>query len=400
MLARPGDAVRAIRRLVEESHEPRDRQLRHLLRAIAIGRALISAGVVHRLDRVDEFGRRYVLTVDLPPDFALDQPLSPLALAAIDILDAESPEYPLDVVSLFEATLEGPGAVLAAQRFHARGEAVAAMKADGIEYEERMVLLEEVDHPKPLADLIEVAYDAYRTGHPWIAEFPPEPKSVVRDLYTRAMTFNEYISFYGLARSEGVLLRYLADAFRTMRRTVPAAARTEELDDLISWLGELVRGIDSSLLDEWEALSHPDDAEVVDGRLRPPTASRGITANERGFTVLVRNALFRRVELAARGAWHTLGELDSAAGWTQSRWADAMDGYYDSYPDVGIGQQARSAALLTIHRQPGHWRVRQVFDDPAGDRDWGITADVGMAASDEAGEAVVTVLDVGPFVGK
>jgi len=400
MLGRPGDAVRAIRRLIEESHEPRDRQLRHLLRAIAIGRALISAGVVQRLDEVDEFGRRYILTVDLPADFALDQPLSPLALAAIDILDAESPEYPLDVVSLFEATLEGPGAVLAAQRFHARGEAVAAMKADGIEYEERMELLEEVDHPKPLADLIDVAYHSYRNGHPWIAEFPPEPKSVVRDLYTRAMTFNEYISFYGLARSEGVLLRYLTDAFRTMRRTVPAAARTEELEDLISWLGELVRGIDSSLLDEWEALSHPDEAEVVDGRLRPPTASRGITANERGFTVLVRNALFRRVELAARGAWHTLGELDSAAGWTESRWADAMDGYYDSYPDLGIGPDARSAGLLTIRRQPSHWRVRQVFDDPDGDRDWGITADVDLAASDEAGEAVVIVQDVGPFGGE
>ncbi len=400
MLARPGDAVRALLRLIEESHEPRDRQRRHLLRAIAIGRALIAAGVVQRLDEPDEFGRRFVLTLDLPPDFALDQPLSPLALAAIDILDVESPDYPLDVVSLFEATLEGPGAVLAAQRFHARGEAVAAMKADGIEYEERMELLEEVDHPKPLADLIDVAYHSYRTGHPWIAEFPPEPKSVVRDLYTRAMTFNEYVSLYGLARSEGVLLRYLTDAFRTMRRTVPAAARTEELEDLISWLGELVRGIDSSLLDEWEALSHPDDAEVVDGRLRPPTAPSGITANERGFTVLVRNALFRRVELAARAAWPTLGELDSAAGWTETRWADAMDGYYDSYPDLGIGPQARSAELLTIRQQPAHWRVRQVFDDPDGDRDWGITADVDLAASDEAGEAVVIVQDVGPFGGE
>ncbi|MDQ2845247.1 MAG: DUF3516 domain-containing protein [Actinomycetota bacterium] len=399
MLARPGDAVTAIRRLIEGSHEPRERQRRHLLRAIAIGKGLISAGVVQRLDEVDEFGRRFVLTVDLPTDFALDQPLSPLALAAIEILDVESPEYPLDVVSLFEATLDGPGAVLAAQRFHARGEAVAAMKADGIEYEQRMELLDEVDYPKPLVDLIEVAYHSYRNGHPWVAEFPPEPKSVVRDLYTRAMTFNEYISFYGLARSEGVLLRYLADAYRTMRRTVPAAARTEELEDLISWLGELVRGIDSSLLDEWEALSHPDDAEVVNGQLRPPTASRGITGNERGFAVLVRNALFRRVELAAREAWETLGELDSAAGWAASRWAETMHDYFDAYDDLGIGADARSTAMVTISKQQGHWRVRQVFDDPDGDRDWGITADVDLAASDDAGEAVITIADVGPFDG-
>ncbi|WP_029137703.1 DEAD/DEAH box helicase [Nakamurella lactea] len=399
LLSRPGDAVAATRALIEDSHEPRERQLRHLLRAIAIGKALLSAGVVVRLPEVDELGRRFALTVDLPPDFALDQPLSPLAMAAIDILDRENESYPLDVVSLFEATLEGPGTVLNAQRFHARGEAVASMKADGIEYEERMELLDQIDYPKPLEDLIEVAYGSYRAGHPWIAEFQPEPKSIVRDLYERAMTFNEYVSFYGLSRSEGVLLRYLADAYRTMRRTVPAAARTEEVDDLINWLGELVRGIDSSLLDEWEALAHPDDAVLVDGQLRPPTAARGITANERGFTILVRNAMFRRVELAARGAWDALGELDSAAGWTATRWAEAMDEYFDEYPDLGVGPDARSAGMITIAKQSGQWRVRQAFDDPEGDRDWGIVADIDLAASDEAGEAVVSLVAVGPMTG-
>src|SRR6185312_11304404 len=130
---------------------------------------------------------------DLPTDFALDQPLSPLALAALDILARDEPSYPLDVVSLVEAVLDGPGIVLAAQRYKARGEAVAAMKAEGIEYEERMELLEDVDHPKPLADLVAVAYEAYRAGHPWVAEYSPEPKSVVRDLYERAMTFGEYV---------------------------------------------------------------------------------------------------------------------------------------------------------------------------------------------------------------
>src|SRR6476469_2136979 len=258
VLSRPEDGVAAMRRLIEESHEPRDRQLRHIRRAIAIGRGLLAAGVVQRLDELDEFGRRYRLTVDLPTDFALDQPLSPLALAALEILDRETPSYALDVVSLVEAVLDGPGIVLAAQRFKARGEAVAAMKAKGIEYEERMDLLEDVDHPKPLADLVEIAYQSYRTGHPWVTEYSPEPKSVVRDLYERAMTFGEYVAFYGLTRSEGVLLRYLTDAYRALRRTVPTTARTDELTDITSWLGELVRGVDSSLLDEWEALAHPD----------------------------------------------------------------------------------------------------------------------------------------------
>lgn len=399
MLGRPGDAVAAIRRLIESSHEPRERQRRHLLRAIAIGRGLLAAGVVRRLDQPDELGRRYVLTVDLPPDFALDQPLAPFALAALELLDADADSYHLDVVSVVESVLDSPGVVLAAQRFHARGEAVAAMKAEGIEYDERMELLEEVDHPQPLAELLSAGFESYRRGHPWVSEFAPEPKSVVRDLYERAMTFNEYVSFYGLARSEGVLLRYLSDAYRTLRRMVPTGARTSELDDLIAWLGELVRGVDSSLLDEWEALTHPEDAVAVDGEIRPPSASRGISGNERGFTVLVRNALFRRVELAARGAWDALAELESGpGGWTAARWEAAMDAYADEYgPNLGIGPDARNPALLHLDRGTGQWRVRQVFDDPEGDRDWGITATVDLAASDEAGEVVLTVTDVGPL---
>jgi hypothetical protein len=45
--------------------------------------------------------------------------------------------------------------------------------------------------------------------------------------------------------------------------------------------------------------------------------------------------------------------------------------------------------MLLIGEQPGRWRVRQIFDDPAGDHDWGISADVELAESDQAGAAVV-----------
>ncbi len=404
VISRPGDAFVAMRRLIEESHEPRSRQLRHARRAIAITRALLAAGVIERLDEPDETGRRYRLTADLQLDFALDQPLSPLALAALEILDRESETYALDVVSLIESTLEGPRPVLSAQRHQARGEAVAAMKADGIEYEERMELLENIDHPKPLADLIEVAYESYRKGHPWIAEYTPEPKSVVRDMYERAMTFSEYVAFYGLTRSEGVVLRYFADAYRAMRRTVPQDARTEDLNDLISWLGELVRGVDSSLLDEWEALAHPDADElmITDGVVRPPTAragERGITANERGFTVMVRNALFRRVELLAYRRYAALADMHLGTGWNEQRWAEAMHDYWDEYDDLGIGPTARAADLAVITRSADSWHVRQIFDDPTGDRDWGISADVDLAGSDEAGEPVIAIVDVGPLSG-
>ena len=400
VLSRPGDAFAGMRRLIDTSHDPRNRQLQHALRALAIGRALLAAGIVIRLDQPDDEGRRYHMTADLQLDFALDQPLSPLALAALDLLDRTAPDYALDVVSLVEATLEGPRPVLSAQRFKARGEAVQAMKSDGIEYEERMALLEDVDHPKPLADLVEVAFESYRSGHPWITEYQPEPKSVVRDLYERAMNFSEYVAFYQLQRSEGVVLRYLADAYRAMRRTVPQDARTEELSDLISWLGELVRGVDSSLLDEWEALAHPDADELGgETTVRPPTAARGVSANVRAFTVMVRNALFRRVELVSLGRYDTLGEMDGEAGWATEAWQEAMGPYWDEYDDLAVGADARSAAMLAIDRGSGVWTVRQTFDDPKGDRDWGIGAEVDLAASDEVGEPVLKVVDVGPLTG-
>ena len=201
------------------------------------------------------------------------------------------------MVSVVEATLEDPRPVLSSQQYKARGEAVAEMKADGIEYDERMELLDDVSWPKPLLELLEATYELYRKGHPWIAESALSPKSVVRDMWERAMTFGEYVAFYGLTRSEGLVLRYLSDAYKALRQTVPEAARTEELTDIIEWLGEVVRQTDSSLLDEWEQLVDPDRPEVVEVT---PAAVATITTNVRAFRVLVRNAMFRRVELLAR----------------------------------------------------------------------------------------------------
>src|SRR3712207_3149432 len=151
---RPGDPFAAMRRLLTDNHEPRKKQLQHIREAIGIARSLLQAGVLERLDEPEPDGRRYDLTLDLPEDFALNQPLSTFALAAIDLLDAESDTYALDVVSVIEATLDDPRQILAAQLNKAKGEAVAQMKAEGIEYDERMELLEEVSYPKPLEELL------------------------------------------------------------------------------------------------------------------------------------------------------------------------------------------------------------------------------------------------------
>jgi hypothetical protein len=395
VIGRPGNAYEAMKHLLTDNDEDRPAQRRHIHRAIAIYRALLAAGVVERLDEPDEQGRWVRLTVDLQEDFALNQPLSPLALASIELLDVASPSYALDVVSVIESTLEDPRQVIAAQLSRARGEAVAQMKADGVGYEERMELLDGVRHPQPLADLLAAAYDIYRRGHPWVADHELAPKSVARDMYERAMTFTEYVGFYGLARSEGMVLRYLADAYKALRQTVPEEARTEDLTDLIEWLGELVRQVDSSLIDEWERLRDPD-ALLAGGDQGTGTLPPAVTGNKRAFRVLVRNALFRRVELAALGHYDELGALDAGAGWDAAAWEAAVEPYFDQHEELGTGPDARGPALLIIEELPGRWEVRQIFDDPAGDHDWGFSAVVDLAASDEAGEAVVMVTGVGP----
>ncbi|MCT2583367.1 DEAD/DEAH box helicase [Actinophytocola gossypii] len=391
VIGRPGDAFSAMRKLLEDNHEDRPAQRRHIRRAIAIYRALLAAGVVEKLDEPDEQGRRVRLTVDLQLDFALNQPLSPLALAAIELLDRTDPSYPLDVLSVIESILEDPRQVLSAQQFKARGEAVQAMKAEGIEYDDRMALLEDVTHPKPLEELLHAAYETYRQGHPWVADYHLSPKSVARDMYERAMTFVEYVGFYQLARSEGMVLRYLADTYKALRQTVPAEAKTEELADLIEWLGELVRQVDSSLLDEWEKLTNPTDDPLTE----PDDTVPAVTTNTRAFRVLVRNALFHRVQLAARRAYADLGALDAESGWDAEAWEDALEPYFDLHDEIDTGPDARGPKYLIIDQQPDRWQVRQIFADPAGDHDWGFTADIDLEASDEIGAAAVTITDAG-----
>ncbi len=190
---RPGDFFAHVRHLLLDNDGRPGDERRLVRQAIAIYRSLLAGGVVERLAEPDEQGRTVRVTVDLQPDFALNQPLAPFALAALDLLDREAPTYPLDVLSVLEATLDDPRQVLAAQRNKARGEAVAQMKAEGIEYEERMTLLEDVTYPKPLEELLLAGYDAYRRGHPWVLDHTLSPKSVARDLSERAMTFVEYV---------------------------------------------------------------------------------------------------------------------------------------------------------------------------------------------------------------
>jgi superfamily II RNA helicase len=410
VLSRPEDAFPVMRRLLMDNHEPRRQQLRLARRALRLTRSLVRSGTVTRLDEVDEHGRRYVLTVDLPEEFALNQPLAHFALAAFDVLDPEVPSYALDVVSVVEAVLEGPRQVLFAQQHAARGEAIAEMKADGIEYDERMALLEDVTWPQPLAELLEATYAMYRQTHPWLPEDALGPKSVLREMWEQAMGFTDFVRRYQLSRSEGLVLRYLSDAYRTLRQTVPDAHRSPELEEIVEWLGETIRQTDSSLIDEWEALTHPD--EVLGHRDEPPPPPRPLSAQERVLTVMVRNAMFARVSACARDDLDALLRLERAAAdhgdpprevvMTRSRWDEALEAYYAEHDTIATDADARGPAYFWLGpaeeaEPPGAGegvvarvrKVRQTLADPAGHRDWVIEATVDLDASDEAGELVL-----------
>ena len=343
LLERRGNPVAAMASLLERIHEPAEETRKHVRRAVEIYRSLRTAGVVEHVSSAVAAtdGRpRVRLAVDLPSDFALNAPLAPFALAAMDLLNVDSPEHTLDAISIVESTLDDPRPVLYAQQRAARGEAIAAMKAEGMDYEERMAALEDVTWPTPLEELLTPALAMYRQSNPWIAEHELSPKSVVRDMVENAMTFSDLISRYELGRSEGVVLRYLTDAYRALRQVIPDEHRTEELDQVIDWLGSLIRAVDSSLIDEWEALGSiqsgkevttPNDTNASAGtELAFGADADGkvpFSRNLHAFRVAVRKEMFRRVDLMARDDVEGLARLDASSGWGEDRWDVALEKY-------------------------------------------------------------------------
>ncbi|KAB1646519.1 MULTISPECIES: DEAD/DEAH box helicase [unclassified Pseudoclavibacter] len=394
-----GDVFARVRSLIFDSAEPLENKYALARRALQIYRTLRAAGVVEQ-KRFDD-GRLVIRLADgVGEQVALDQPLSPFALAALELLDPESETYALDVVSIIEATLENPRVVLVAQQKKARGAAIAELKAEGVEYDERMEIIEQIEWPKPLDELLSAAFDQYLQSVPWAADEELRPKSVVRDMFERAMDFRDVIGFYDLQRSEGVVLRYLSDAFRALSHTVPESRKDEALTTIIEWLGVLVRQVDSSLIDEWEQLAHPDAEQLArdaEQSLRPgalPANPPRLTDNRRGFIVLVRNEMFRRVQLAAFWRVDDLAAADAEHGGLDAAgWQQALDRYREQYDAIGFDAKARSPRLLEIDEtNPRVWTVRQRLEDPEENHDWQITAEVDLDASDEAGEAVVRTL--------
>ena len=399
LLARHGNGYEHMRHLLRDNHDNRSKQNKDILTALDLFRGLVDSGVVQKSTKgLDIYGRPYHLVRELPRDFALNQPLGPFALAALSLLDPEAENYNLDVISVFESILDDPRQVLIAQQKQRRGEEIAALKADGVDYTDRMNIVEDITWPKPLEELLEQAYDTFAETNAWVKEFELRPKSVVRDMLENAMTFSDLVATYGLARSEGVILRYLTDAWRTLKQSIPDEYNTPELEDIVIWLGELIRQVDSSLVDEWAQMAGEDspiDQDTVDRELafgvEDPTA---LTANRRAFTIMVRNYMFRLVQLFALEKEDRLAELldylDEVPGF-----GAILDDYFDEYDDIDSGPEARGPEFFRLGDTDSRaWSVRQIIKDPDGDHAYQFVATVDLDASDEAGEVRLSDLRV------
>ena len=404
-----GDAWARVLELIDASLQTPEEKAKLKARAAEIFATLIDAGVVVRevddeaaATRADaaepshplDGPASYYLTVDLPDDFALDQPLSPFLLAALELLDPESPTYAMDVISMVEATLEDPKQILRAQERRARDAAMAAMKAEGIDFEERKERLQEISYPKPLEELLDTAFATYCAQVPWANDYELSPKSVLRDMLETGCDFKSYIAQYKIERCEGILLRYLTEAFRSLDRTVPHERRTEQLNDIAAWLGLVVRSVDSSLVDEWANAG-------TEAPGLPPRADDSVVADRRGMRLLVRNALFQRVRLAARGNIAELGALDVDWGFAEFRWKRALEAFFEAHEELLTDADARSTAFLSIDEadeQAEHvWHVHQILSDSDGGHDFGIMADVDLDATQDGDGIVFKNYRVGAF---
>jgi hypothetical protein len=393
VLARP-DGPAALKHLLRTNHDTDLRKRAHTRRAIAVYRSLEAAGVAERLRGADGRcqGVRVGSLVDGSDErsaLRFSAPLMPFAIEMIAAIDHDDPAYVVDVISVVESVLDDPRQILFAQRNAAKGAEVARLKSEGVPYEERMELLESVTWPRPLAELIETCFVEYRAHHPWVAE-GPSPKSILREMLESGDTFATFVRRYRLERSEGLVLRYLTDAWRTLDRSLPDDVYSDTLEDVVEWLGALIRATDATLLDEWTLLAgRPVHDHLA---IEAPTAVRA--GPPPAWRTAVRTAAFGWVELLATRSYVTLSER---CGWPVERLVEAMAPYWAEYDAIVTDGDARSAAQLSIAEEPERWVITQRLADPAGDGEWRFVAVVDLVGAQLDGAPSLQMDALGPY---
>ncbi|MBR4399547.1 MAG: DUF3516 domain-containing protein [Aeriscardovia sp.] len=386
-----GKAKDRLAGLIESSAQTELQKSRLLLQSDEIFSALIESGVI-----VLSNDGSYSTTIDVPDNFALNEPLSPFLFSALPLLNRDSPTYELDLISVVESILEDPDAILRAQEKRARDEAIGEMKAEGVEWEERMERLQEVTYPKPLEKGLEESFEDYKKEMPWARDYVLSPKSILRDMIETCSNFNEYVSRYSISRVEGILLRYLSDAWKVLVHTIPYECYTPHLAEIASWLGLLIDAVDSSLLDEWAK----EGSMAAGGEESEREDPEDWMTQRKGLVLMARNALFRRVELIASDKFEELGDMDSRWGMGVRAWDEALEEFYSQHEAVDISQDARSGKYFLIEPTAsleGFWHCRQIIKDSEGDMDWSICADLDCASSLAEGQAVFKDYSFAPF---
>lgn len=384
--AKGGGGCREVARVIHRSHERRAQRRILGREAAAMFKSLVESGIVEVGE--DEQVRVHV---DLQEDFSLHHALSLWLVEAVEALEKESPTYALDVLTLVESILEDPDFVLRQQLEVLKRAKLAELKMAGVEYEERVAELEKLEHPKPLREFVYESFNEFARHHPWVRGEDVRPKSIAREMVERFMDFNEYVREYELGRAEGTLLRYLSDAYKTLVQTVPAPAKTPEIEEVEIFLRTMVRAVDSSLLDEWERMRKPE-AVLGPGPQDTNLGDIDVTSDERSFTVLVRNAMFQLLRSIARKDWNAAAEMIPGAQWTGEKLSAAFAPFFAEHAAVRLDADARSPSCTRITRDtPGRWDVVQVVCDPEGHDDWAVFGAIDLESSRREGRPVLSV---------
>jgi superfamily II RNA helicase len=420
VLSRDTDGCRAMRQLINDCHETPTKKRALRKRAWQLFRALLDRKIVEILprDARPASGRKLRVNVELQDDFSLHQALSLYLIDTLPLLNRESPDYPFDVLTLCEVIVEDPDQILRRQVDKQKTLKIEEWKAAGIPYEERMAKLEEVEHPKPLREFLYESFNAFAAAHPWVEQENVRPKSIAREMFERYMSFSDYIRDYGLERSEGLLLRHLMQAWKVLAQTVPDAAKTPEVIEMEDYFRELIRGIDSSLLDEWEKLRNPDfvAAELQGKPARP--ASFDITRDTAAFKRLVRTAILGFLQDAAARDWDGAasrfeGETSSVAGvadpgpahLAESRRIEKeFTAYFDARGRFRLDPEGRNAKHTHFPEDGGQmtedrgrvWHIAQVLADTEEENDWEARFTVLLDRSRAENRPVLQFLTVRP----
>lgn len=402
VLSRDEDGCRALQRLVRDSHEPEAVKPAHRRRGWQLFRALLQRGIVEVVPRTPS-GARVRVNVALQDDFSMDQALSLYLLETVPLLDQTSPDYALDVLTLVESILENPEIILRRQLDLVKDRAVAQMKADGVEYERRMEELDRLEYPKPLRDFVYDTFNAFADRHPWVGDEAIRPKSIAREMFETYASFADYVREYDIERSEGLLLRHLSSVYKVLSQTVPDGAKTPELVELEWYFRTMVRGVDSSLADEWERMQQgvAGTGAVGAGAAETAAATRDLTQDRRGMTAAIRTRLFSAVKLWASGrSADALLNLDppgdeTGASCTAALLDEALRAYRLEHQGPRLDPEGRNLRHTHVREDGAVWRVTQVLIDEDGHNDWAVECVVDLAASRAAQHPVLWLHRVG-----